>query len=761
MERTTTPNEESGGRKHGVEFSFSLDAPDNTRASTSCRDSLIQSEELVHRIPSSAEAEDRPRLGQPSVLDNHFPSPSIPPPGTGERSVWGKIIQNHGDYPDSPQIASDSGYSDHISVEDRDRYPPTPGHPRPPITAKKIANWMRSSYITSAQDQHDFLPCEKLREIISPDVLRTLFRGTFDYNDSAIEVLISKVLGQQNTLGNQPQLSRHKIIAILVLMDKIALIEDFIRGDIKDDDLPLKIKRTKVKNFEVTVRLCKKWETDPSDGSKSVEHLESLECLDSWSFNDMEDFEARQTTICTPFFELPGDKLRFYNLRDRPTLPFLEYAQPQVQEGASRHFAVKELHSVTEAAYREEIELFEKIGVRGPAQDPRHLLQLQFSYLHGDHYFLVFPWADGNLREFWRKNHSFKPGIRDHVLWFFKQCKGLVGALHKIHHYTSMSNPKANIKARIDDLKQGKKLKDWGRHGDIKPENILWFQQYENMTDFLVISDFGLTRFNTTKSRSKVPQDAIAGYSGTYRPPELDLGTSISPKYDIWSLGCVFLEFVSWFILGDTKTRDDFTDQRLRSEENTNLKEDKFFVLGEASDSIRYREAKVKPSVVSWIAELHAQKRCTEPLHELLDFIEFGMLQPDPKDRSACGQITREITCLLDRCKREPEYATRGKAGTRNPARFQSSERTAQAVNYMHLRTLKHSDEIQAPAEEDLLYGISPASSKEPTDIFTSPTLVSNVSGTEGLPSRLYTTSPPYQGMNGGLFGSGSQFDGL
>ncbi|WQF79307.1 Putative protein kinase [Colletotrichum destructivum] len=640
MERPTTPNEESGGGKYGVEFSFSLDAPDNTRASTFCRDSLIQSEELLHRIPSSTEAEDRPRLGQPSVLDNHFPSPSIPPPGTGERSVWGKIIHNHDDYPDSPQIASDSGYSDHISVEDRDRYSPTPGHPQPPITAKKIANWMRSSYITSAQDQHDFLPCEKLREIISPDVLRTLFRGTFDYNDAAIEVLISKVLSQQNTLGNQPQPSRHKIIAILVLMDKIALIEGFIRGDIKDDDLPLKIKRTKVENFEVTVQLCKKWETDPSDGSKSVEHLESLECLDSWSFNDMEDFEARQKTICTPFFELPGDKLRFYNLRDRPTLPFLEYDQPQVggygsvrkvrihhthyshkevckvlelpfvvgpnsdsvfqvQEGASRHFAVKELHSVTEAAYREEIELFEKIGVRGPAQDPRHLLQLQFSYLHGDHYFLVFPWADGNLREFWRENHSFKPGIRDHVLWFFKQCKGLVGALHKIHHYTSMSIPKANIKARIDDLKQGKKLKDWGRHGDIKPENILWFQQYENMTDFLVISDFGLTRFNTTKSRSKVPQDAIAGYSGTYRPPELDLGTSISPKYDIWSLGCVFLEFVSWFILGDTKTRGDFTDQRLRSEENTNLKEDKFFVLGEASDSIRYREAKVKPSVVS------------------------------------------------------------------------------------------------------------------------------------------------------------------
>ncbi|KAI8161636.1 Serine/threonine protein kinase [Colletotrichum sp. SAR 10_70] len=55
------------------------------------------------------------------------------------------------------------------------------------------------------------------------------------------------------------------------------------------------------------------------------------------------------------------------------------------------------------------------------------------------------------------------------------------------------------------ELKQGKcKEKRWGRHGDIKPENILWFQEYEKIKDFLVISDFGLTSFNTTNSRSKL-----------------------------------------------------------------------------------------------------------------------------------------------------------------------------------------------------------------------------------------------------------------
>ncbi|KAK1959983.1 kinase-like protein [Colletotrichum sublineola] len=589
---------------------------------------------------------------------------------------------------------------------------------------------------------------------------------TFGYNNDsdhlAISSLISEVLGQQSTQGNRFQPLRHHIFAILVLMDKVSLIEDFIKGGIKDVDLPLKIKRSKVKDFEVTVQLCKKRKTDPSDGLESAEDLESLGSLDSWSFNDMEDFEARQKTICTPFFELPGDKPQFYNLRDRPTLPFLEYNRPRVggygsvrkvQEGVSRHFAVKELHSVTEAAYREEIELFEKIGVRDTAEGQRHLVQLQFSYLHGDHYFLVFPWADGNLREFWLKNHSFNPSVRPDVLWFFNQCKGLVKALRMIHHYTSMSIPQTNIKARIDELKQGKKPKDWGRHGDIKPENILWFQDYRNSRNFLVISDFGLTRFNTTNSRSKVPQHAIAGYSGTYRPPELDLGKHVSPSYDIWSLGCVFLEFVSWFLLGATRTQDDFTNERLRGENNTSLKEDKFFVIDGPSDSSQERRAKVKPSVISWIDKLHAQESCTEPLHELLDLIEHGMLQPSPKDRSACEQISIEITNILKRCEREDTYATQGKAGTRNPARFRSSESPTQAVDYP--------EDNRASLGVDFRPGIVPSNSGELTDIHTSPTLVSSVSSTDDLPSRLSTTKPPYQDTDGGLLGSGSQFEGL
>ncbi|KAL2694702.1 hypothetical protein Neosp_001288 [[Neocosmospora] mangrovei] len=48
---------------------------------------------------------------------------------------------------------------------------------------------------------------------------------------------------------------------------------------------------------------------------------------------------------------------------------------------------------------------------------------------------------------------------------------------------------------------------DWGRYGDIKPKNILRFENYYGERDVLIISDFGLTQFNSAHSRSKVHQD--------------------------------------------------------------------------------------------------------------------------------------------------------------------------------------------------------------------------------------------------------------
>ncbi len=157
------------------------------------------------------------------------------------------------------------------------------------------------------------------------------------------------------------------------------------------------------------------------------------------------------------------------------------------------------------------------------------------------------------------------------VQWLITQCRGIATGLRKIHHANTW--PKKSLESNTETEK------DWGRHGDIKPENILWFAQPQHR---LVISDFGLTRYHSSHSRSNVPYANIPGFSKTYRPPEFELENTISQRYDIWTLGCLYLEFLSWFLRGDFHTQKTFSQSRLDDVDNTfggDFREDKFFNL--------------------------------------------------------------------------------------------------------------------------------------------------------------------------------------
>ncbi|PMD61065.1 uncharacterized protein K444DRAFT_629069 [Hyaloscypha bicolor E] len=105
-----------------------------------------------------------------------------------------------------------------------------------------------------------------------------------------------------------------------------------------------------------------------------------------------------------------------------------------------------------------------------------------------------------------------------------------------------------------------------GRHGNLKPENILWFKGpgcdgLGGPTGVLQICDFGLADFHSTQW-ALVPAGNIGGLTHAYRTPEWDVSNLISPSYDIWSLGCVLLEFVTWYMLGAKKVKN-FEDKRV------------------------------------------------------------------------------------------------------------------------------------------------------------------------------------------------------
>lgn len=107
--------------------------------------------------------------------------------------------------------------------------------------------------------------------------------------------------------------------------------------------------------------------------------------------------------------------------------------------------------------------------------------------------------------------------------------------------------------------------KVYGRHGDIHPGNMLWFSPAHSekklLGGLLKISDFGQAELNCYLSKTK-PRSSVA-QTVTYRPPEYDIPNApISQVYDIWCLGCVYLEFVAW-ILGGAKLVIKLSAQRL------------------------------------------------------------------------------------------------------------------------------------------------------------------------------------------------------
>lgn len=193
------------------------------------------------------------------------------------------------------------------------------------------------------------------------------------------------------------------------------------------------------------------------------------------------------------------------------------------------------------------------------------------AFQHGTRYYLLFPWATGNLVNLWQGDPLPSKSLR-YIRWIMAQCLGIADGLRKIHHHQSW--PTA-LGLGAEDLR-GKNL---GRHGDIKPENILCFDQ----NDRLVIADFGLTRFHSSDTIMATMPGRLHGVSRTYRPPEADLDAPLLQSYDVWSLGCLYLEFITWYLVGYEKTRGvnpgSFEQERIIDDKSNSYVEDKFFNL--------------------------------------------------------------------------------------------------------------------------------------------------------------------------------------
>ncbi|KAL8408706.1 hypothetical protein RB594_007232 [Gaeumannomyces avenae] len=217
-----------------------------------------------------------------------------------------------------------------------------------------------------------------------------------------------------------------------------------------------------------------------------------------------------------------------------------------------------------------------------------------------------------------RDCHSLDALLGSFRQWVAKQMFGLADAMHAIHE------PRQGSDFLLPEEKK------YGRHGDLKPENILWFLSNQDPLGILVISDFGIAAVHRDVSRSNVPNENLP-CTPRYRPPECDMnGGKISRAFDIWTMGCIFLEMAAW-LLGGAKGREEFKRER-RAPYLAMIKTDLFFDIQEMPASYGMTRGRrrfvflVKEGVVKYIERLHAHPACTGYLHHLLQLVHDEML---------------------------------------------------------------------------------------------------------------------------------------
>lgn len=219
--------------------------------------------------------------------------------------------------------------------------------------------------------------------------------------------------------------------------------------------------------------------------------------------------------------------------------------------------------------FQQELDAFQQARPGG------HIIEICAAFKKGEKRGFLFPWADGGtLNHLWlRAPHEIvkSAGVKwaDFSRWICLQCYGIIHDLFAIHEPFVMS-------AKNDeDL--------YGIHGDIKPDNVLYFTKDGSPLGTLKVSDLGLMKFHRLISRTAHSKSMGFAYQ-TYRAPEHDLNKVRSRKIDIWAFGCLFAEFGTW-ALGGHNAIELFKTYRL-DEDKGNIdeskgewSEDNFFIL--------------------------------------------------------------------------------------------------------------------------------------------------------------------------------------
>jgi serine/threonine protein kinase len=304
------------------------------------------------------------------------------------------------------------------------------------------------------------------------------------------------------------------------------------------------------------------------------------------------------------------------------------------------------------ASERTEI-YFEKevTALRALARVPHPNITLHLaSWAQDGRFYILFPCAESNLQSHLLQEPA--PELKkEFVLFLLTQLRDLAAAVEHIHNLNlgnSVQKP-TNVAHNLgSNLRIGtaRKYRHWGFHYDLKLDNILIFQHDKKASPIWRISDFGTAQISEiVLSGSQQPTDTNRVDDSTrddpeYGGPDFAYQQWSSRPYNIWSLGCIYLQVLLWtFGYGGQHLRD-FQVQRLKTSESQSNQSTAFWYRDRRS------KLKLKPAVVIKLQDLQS---CCQNRGVFDDLVTLtaNMLTIVPKERPEASGVRSAINALL------------------------------------------------------------------------------------------------------------------
>jgi len=151
-----------------------------------------------------------------------------------------------------------------------------------------------------------------------------------------------------------------------------------------------------------------------------------------------------------------------------------------------------------------------------------------------------------------------------------------------------------------------------------------------------MIADFGLTRFRRSQPNDSSGVPFEFGVS-TYRAPECGNKKKVGRAGDIWSLGCIFSEVVTFSFLGFGNGVEEFMKCRQ---------------AGSADGRDLFHDGEnAKPEVLSWFQSL-VDSHCDDFLYNFIELLK-DMLYKDPERRPKIGVVEQRLDEMIQKERRK------------------------------------------------------------------------------------------------------------